>query len=101
MPTHSFVNMGEILMQCSCGGDATGEVNEFKAEDHEKCLKEAFPHKPTHYPCVVHRNGCDACGRQSVHITYNLGGIICNDGKIIPGWETQPPPKTKVTKRLF
>lgn len=88
-------------MQCKCGGIAPGEITAFKAEDHEKCLKEAFPKKPTQYPCVVHRNECGSCGRQSVHITYNLNGILSKDGKVTPGWETQPPPKQKVTRRLF
>lgn len=88
-------------MQCKCGGDAQGEVTAFKASQHEECLKEAFPHKPTHYPCVVHRNCCKSCGRQSVHITYQLNGILTKEGETVPGWETQPPPKQKVTRRLF
>ncbi len=86
-------------MQCQCGGEAKTKVKPFVEGQEAKCLEEAFPHKPEKYPCVVHRAKCD-CGRQSVHITYNLGGL---SGKgIHEGFlkKKKPEPITK-TRKLF
>lgn len=89
-------------MQCSCGGDAKNVfVNAYTASQHEKCLTDAYPHKPEKYPCVVHRNACEGCGRQSVHITYNVGGIHPKAGEVVQGWESIPAPKKQSTRRLF
>ncbi len=70
-------------MQCSCGADASYEINTYNADQYKACLEFAYPKVPEGYPVNVKRAACKACKRQSVSFSYMTNGVILKEGEVL------------------